>query len=254
MQYTFGSGNLYGVPLTDAVGNAIANPTIIKFGTLQECSVEFAFDVKELYGQNQFPVAVGRGKGKVSCKAKFAQIFAQAYASLFFGQSTTMGVEITNYIDTVGSQIPSSSPYTITPTPPNAGTFLEDRGVHDTSGLPMERVASMPAAGQYSFAAGTYTFSSADAGKTVFIDYTYSKASTNAQRLQVTNQPLGYIPTFKAELYAPYLGKSLVLTLPACVATKLSFPTKLDDFTIPEFDFSAFADSTGVVVDLKVSE
>lgn len=253
MQYTFGSGNLYGIPLSDAQGAAIANPTPIKFGALQECSVEFAFDVKELYGQNQFPMAVGRGKGKISCKAKFAQIFAQAYASLFFGLTPTAGTEITNYIDTTGSAIPST-PYEIDPTPPSSGTFLEDRGVRDTNGLPMERVASSPAAGQYSFAAGTYTFAAADTGKTVYIDYTYSKTATNAQRLQVTNQPLGYIPTFKAELYAPYRGKSLVLTLPACVATKLSFPTKLDDFTIPEFDFSAFADDSGNVVDMKTSE
>jgi len=256
MQHSFGSGNLYGIPLTDAVGNTITNPTPIKFGSLQEVSVEFSFDVKELYGQNQFPVAVGRGKGKISCKAKFAQIFGQAFNSLFFGMSSiTSGTLTSVSIDTTGSTIPTT-PFTITPTVPSSGTWVKDLGVRDTNGLPMTRVASAPAAGQYSVAAGVYTFAAADTGKKVYIDfeYTASTGQTTAKTLNVTNQPLGYVPTFSAELYAPYLGKSLVVTFPNCVATKLSLPTKLDDFMVPEFDFSPFADGAGNVVSISTSE
>jgi len=253
MQYSFGSGTLWGIPLTDAVGNTISNPTPIKFGTLQECSVELSFDVKELFGQNQYPVAVGRSKGKVTGKAKFAQIFGAAYNSLFFGQTLSSGTLTSDYIDTTGAAIPGT-PYTITPTVPSSGTWTQDLGVINSNGTPMTRVASAPATGQYSVAAGVYTFAAADTTQTVFINFQYTATSAAAKKIDVMNQPMGYVPTFKAELYAPYSGKSLILTLPQCVGTKLTFPTKLDDFMVPEFDFSAFADSTGKVLTLAVSE
>lgn len=253
MQYSFGSGNLWGIPLTDASGTSITNPTPVKFGALQECSVELSFDVKELFGQNQFPLAIGRGKGKVTCKSKFAQIYGAAYNSLFFGQTLASGTLTSDYVDTTGAAIPST-PYTITPTPPNSGTWSMDLGVLDSNGVPMTRVASAPAAGQYSVAAGVYTFAAADTTKTVFINYQYTATVAGAKKIDVMNMPLGYIPTFKAELFAPYSGKTLCLTLMSCVGTKLSFPTKLDDFMIPEFDFSAMADSAGKVMTLNFSE
>lgn len=253
MQYSFGSGNLWGIPLTDAVGTAITNPTPIKFGALQEASVELTFDVKELHGQSQFPLAIGRGKGKVSGKAKFAQIFGAAYNSIFFGQTLSSGTLTSDWIETAGTAIPAT-PFTITPTPPNSGTWSVDLGVLDSNGLPMTRVASAPAAGQYSVSAGVYTFAAADTGKTVFINYQYTATLAGASKIDVMNQPLGYIPTFKVELFAPYAGKSMCLTLPLCVGTKLTFPTKLDDFMIPEFDFSGMADGSGKVLTLNFTE
>jgi hypothetical protein len=53
--FGFGAGALWGTPLTDYAGNAIANPTPILFGTLQDVSMDISFDVKELHGENQFP-------------------------------------------------------------------------------------------------------------------------------------------------------------------------------------------------------
>ena len=61
-QNVFGAGVLWATPTTDAYGNTIANPTPVQFGIAQEVSVDVSFDTKMLYGQNQFPVAVGRGK------------------------------------------------------------------------------------------------------------------------------------------------------------------------------------------------
>ena len=68
MQVVFGAGVLYATQLTDASGNALAaNVTSpVKFGVLQEVSLDVSFDTKMLYGNQQFPIAVGRGKGKVS--------------------------------------------------------------------------------------------------------------------------------------------------------------------------------------------
>jgi hypothetical protein len=72
--YGFGAGALWGTPLTDAFGAAIANPTPLLFGVLQDVSVDISADVKELYGQNSFPEAVARGKTKIAGKAKFGRI------------------------------------------------------------------------------------------------------------------------------------------------------------------------------------
>ena len=75
MQNSFGSGDLYAVPKIDATGAAIVNPTPVQFATLQEVSVDYSGDIKELYGEGGFPVDVARGKIKISIKAKSAQIF-----------------------------------------------------------------------------------------------------------------------------------------------------------------------------------
>ena len=107
-QYAFGSGNMYATPLQDAWGNAIANPTPVPLMVLQEGSVDFSGDIKELYGQNQFAVAVGRGKVKIGVKVKPARIFAAAWNALFFGQTLVPGV-FANYTDASGDVIPPAA-------------------------------------------------------------------------------------------------------------------------------------------------
>ena len=251
-QYAFGAGALIGTPTQDAFGTAIANPTPIQFGVLQDVSVDMSFDVKELYGQNQFAVAVGRGKGKITGKAKFAQINGLILNSLFFGQTLATGT-LTDVIDTTGSVIPGT-PFQITPTVPGSGTWAVDLGVKNASGQPMTRVISGPTTGQYSVSAGVYTFATADAGLTVFISFQYTATSTIARKSTVQNVLMGYAPTFRCDLYSPYGGKALTISLPNCIGTKLTFATKQDDFMIPEFDFSAFADGSGNVMTYSTSE
>lgn len=252
MQHAFGSGLLYGIPLTDAAGAAISNPTPQRFGTLQEVSIDVSYDVKQLYGQNQFPVAIGRGKGKITGKAKFAQLNGALVNSLFFGQTLSSGIlKVVN--DTTGAVIPGT-PFQVTPTVPDSGTWETDLGVVNSSGVGLTRVASSPATGQYSVSAGVYTFAAADAGQTVFINYRYTASSTSAKKMTITNQPLGYIPTFRVEFNANYGGKQLVISLPNAVSNKMSFATKLDDFMVPEFDFEGQADSSGNVMTIAMAE
>lgn len=250
--FHFGSGDLIGAATTDAFGNTIANPTPVKFGVLQNVSLDISFDVKELYGQGQFAVAVGRGKGKIGGKASFAQINGFTLNSLFFGQTLAAGI-INDVIDVTGAVI-SASPSTITPTIPGAGTWVNDLGVVNAAGVPLRRVVTGPTAGQYSVAAGVYTFATADAGQTVFTSFQYTATSTVAQMSTVKNVPMGYAPFFRADLHLSYGGKSLIFTLPQALATKLSFATKIDDFMLPDFEFSGFADPLGNVLTYGVSE
>lgn len=253
-QYAFGSGNMYVTQLQDALGNAIANPTPYPLMTLQEGSIDLSSDSKELYGQNQFPVAVGRGKAKMTCKVKPARIFAGVWNALYFGQTINSGL-FANYTDTVGTAIPTT-PFTITATPPNAGTFVADLGVISATGMPMKRVASGPTTGQYSVnvATGVYTFASADAGTTVYINYQYTATVTGASKQTVQNLPMGYAPTFKADLSVAYQGKIITFSFPKAISTKFSIGFKNEDFAVPEFDFSGFDDGTGNVLTWSTSE
>ena len=118
----------------------------------------------------------------------------------------------------------------------------------------------MPTAGQYSATpAGVYTFAAADTGTVtgnILVSYRYqtTAAGTPATSVTLTNQLMGYAPTFRAELYVPYASKQLVITLNQCIGSKLNFATKLDDFLIPEFDFEAFADASNTIGSLNFAE
>ena len=256
MQNIFGAGLLWGNQTQDADGNTVANSSSILFGVLQDVSIEVAFDQKMLYGSDsQFPKAIGNGKGKISVKAKYAGIRGDIFGSLFFGQAVSNGILSIVY-DTVGSVIPAT-PFVVTPTPPSTGVFLDDKGVIFKAGfIPLKRVASAPVAGQYSvnIATGAYTFAAADTGKTVFISYKYTAPSTSAKVSTVIAKPMGYSPSFSLDLYVPYAGKSMIISLPKCISNKITFNTKLDDFAIQDFDCEAFQDDNGNIMTYATSE
>jgi hypothetical protein len=254
--FIFGAGNLYGIPQTDAAGVAIANPTPVKFGTLQNVSIDWSFENKSLYGQKQFPVAVGRGKGKVSGKAQIGNLNGKLINSLFFGQTLTANVLVGIYNGDAGSVIPTT-PFTITMSPPGSGTYKRDLGVLDANGNNMTRVASGPVTGQYSVNEGTgvYTFASADTGLTVFPHYEYEIASSpGAGKSIVTNQLMGYAPKFALELSTPYDGKQFSAYFYSAISSKLSFSTKQDDFLISDFDFDCFVNAAGNLCQYSISD
>jgi hypothetical protein len=242
--FLFGVGTLFATATHAADGSALATATPVQFGTLQEVSGEISFEEKKLYGSRQFPVAVGRGKGKMDFKAKTANLTGQILADLVFGVPITNGIkDVTSF----ATAIPAASPYTVTIAPPSSGTFVSDQGVIDVAaGSPMKRVSSAPATGQYSVsAAGVYTFAAADTGKSIAVSYEYSATDASAQVIQITNQQMGYAPMFKAALDLSYQGKSMTLVLNRCSSSKLSLPFKADDFVVPDFDFSAMEDDAG---------
>jgi hypothetical protein len=248
--YTFGSGTLFGVR------NDVANATPVKFGALQEASVEFSASSKELYGQYQFPLAVARGKAKITGKAKFGQIQGRAFTDLFFGQTANAGQ--TTVANAEAGAVPGSSAYTIQVT--NHATYIADLGVvYAATGLPLTLVASSPSSGEYSVATGTgtYTFNAADAGAAVLISYQYTISGTG-QSFTLANPQMGVQPAFQLVLETSYQSpsglKKADLTLFNCVSSKLSLDAKQEDFTIPEMDFEAFANAAGNVFTWSFSE
>lgn len=254
MQLAFGAGTLFAVQKADASGAAVANATPVQFGVLQDISGDISFEEKLLYGANQFPVAAGRGKGKITMKAKMAQISGQILGDLLFGTGNTAGIKaiVANY----AAAIPSGTPWQVTITPPSTGTFVTDLGVINAStGLPLKKVASGPVTGQYSVSAGgVYTFATADANNAIVISYEYSATSATAKVTNITNQLMGYAPTFQASLNMSFGGKNLTLVLNSCISSKFSLPFKNDDFSVPEFDFSAMADASGNIGYIATTE
>jgi len=242
--FSFGSGVLLG-QRTD-----IANATPINFGLVQEVQLDLQFTAKELYGQYQFPVAIARGQGKATGKAKMAQVSGLAFNNLFFGASLSAGQLATAFGE--AQSVPASSPFTVSVA--NASTWQDDYGVvYAATGLPLAKVASAPAVGQYSVAAGVYSFNSADASKGVLISYTYTVSSVG-QQMTLANSLLGTTPTFQAQLYTSFQGKPVNVKLFNCVSSKLAFATKLEDFVIPELDFDIFANAAGNVLQWSFAE
>jgi hypothetical protein len=241
--FVFGSGVLIGTP---------QGGTPINFGLAQEVSLNIASSTKALYGQYNFPVAIGSGTRKMTGKAKLARVSGLALGSLFFGVAPTPGATQTQFGE--AASVPASSPYAYTPT--FHADFVADQGVvYAATALPLKFVAANPAAGQYTLAGGVYTFAAADAGAAVLISYAYAVAGSG-QSVAVNAQLIGPSATFSANLFAadPTTGKPFSLLLYNCVADKLALGTKLEDFMIPELDFACFANSAGHVCQLNFGD
>ena len=89
--YVFGSGVLIGTP---------SGGSPINFGLAQEVTLNIATTTKALYGQNNFPVAIGSGTRKMTGKAKLARISGQALGNLFFGVAPSVGGMQTQFGET----------------------------------------------------------------------------------------------------------------------------------------------------------
>ncbi len=243
-QYSFGSGVLFGRSNT---GNA---PTPVRFGGLQDVAIDFSFTTKPLYGQYQFPIAIGRGTAKVTGKAKWAQLNAQAYNDLFFGNSSLP----TGEISAVVAEAKTVTANIITATHNGAGVFVADMGVVAASGGAIfARVSATPVGQQYSCneTTGVYTFNNAQNAVAVQVSYTWNDTA-NGKSIIISNQLLGAAPTFQAVFTNTYNGQIQTLTLNNCMSSKLSFASKLEDWTIPEFDFDSFVDSSNVLGTLSL--
>lgn len=235
----------------------IANGPAVNVGYAQELSIDTSATNKELFGQNKFPLVVAQGTIKVTGKIKAATISGLAWNNIFFGQSFASGGLQWNVGE---AQAVPGTPFTITVT--NATTFDADLGVtYAATGLPLQRVtAGAEALGKYSVTEsgankGKYVFAAGDTLTNVLITYTSTVAT--GQSLVVTNTIIGSTPTFQLDFYTSLnqpLAKPFAFRLYSCVATKLSIATKLEDYIMPEFDFSVFANATGQVYDFIYPE
>lgn len=241
--FNFSVGSLW------AVRTDIANPTPVQFGTVQDVATDFSFTNKELHGQYQIAVAVARAAMKVTAKVKFATINSGVWNNIFFGRTQTAGLVTTILNET--SAIPAT-PFQITVV--NSATWTTDLGVtYTVGGIRLTRVASGPTTGQYSVAAGVYTFAAADTTLSVQISYAYAPV-TGGYKILLDNQLMGQAPQFQMNLTSIYQGKTVALQLNACISSKLSMPFKNEDWLISEMDVDAFTDASNNLGYLSITD
>ena len=247
MQLLFGIGALWGTR-SDVTG---IGPD--QFAVLQDNTVDFTFEVKELYSQLGYPIDIARGKGKITGKAKMARVFSSLYADLFFGESVASG-------ETNTSQNEIHSLTTSTMTVTYATSFVADLGVYynNTNNTRFTFVTGAPsAAGTYTTGTnGVYTFYTGDIAASISVSYTYT--DLNGHTITINNHFMGYTPTFAATLYQQKNTLNgtgqLTLRLNECISSHLNIPSKVDDYAIQDFDFQAFSSGNNVVGTISTSE
>src|SRR6185437_14518894 len=119
----------------------------------------------------------------------------------FFGEAAlTTGTGGTNpgggypVVNEADSIPVTPGPYTITVA--GSANWLSDLGVvYTATGQPLQQVASGPTQGQYSVAAGVYTFAAADQGLAVLISY--RQKVTSGKLLKIQSHVQGYGPFFE---------------------------------------------------------
>lgn len=245
-QYNFGAGMMIAIPKKE-----IATPRIL--GTMQEVSVDFSGSNKELFGQYQFAEAAARGQQKVTCKAKFAKINADTYNDLYFNEEVQPGQTLAIFNKEF---VVDKTAFTVAPTFAANTAFLENLGVMNYAGKTLTRVKDTPGEDEYALdeKTGKYTFNAVLKEKIVYVSYLYQDKK-NGSRITINNQLMGEAPTFKAIFNGRFSGKQITLILNACTSSKLSLiSTKLEDFSIPEFDFAAMADDANRVGELSMLE
>jgi hypothetical protein len=244
--FIFGPGIAWMDVIQYPDGSAPAVPAPYRLQVQQDISIDFDETIEELYGQLIYPTAVGVGKAKVTGKIKDAMITSHDL-ELFVGNGAA-GVPVLptgNNIMVLGpngagepATVPAATPFTYTVL--NAPTFVRDWGVrYAATGLPLVRVATVTAAGQYSVAAGVYTFDTADASAPVLIDYEYT--TTGGYTVTYNSQLQGQITLCELRFAGFYAGQQFGAYIPQLVVNKFSLQTKMAGFTIPELDFTAYA-------------
>ncbi len=237
--YNFGIGSVIG-RRTDVTGQP---PSF--FGTIQDISIDIDQTLVELYGQLKMPVDVAPSKMKISGKAKFARIQLNMLNNTLLGNTVTSA----SGFDMAAAEAitPTATTFTVS----HGSTFVVDLGVfYASNGKQLSPVPSAPTVGQYIAGAantGTYTITSTDE---VALQVYYTYTVTTLSQMVGTNNFMGTGPIFELNCsnhYTNNLGVSnaLNIRLNACRSSKFTFPFSNVQYTIPEFDFTAFADASG---------
>ena len=238
--FNFGIGTVIG-QRTDVAG---AQPSF--FGTIQDINIDFDQTLVELYGQLKLPADIAPSKLKISGKAKFARLQLNQLNNMILGNTVTTAS---------GFDLAAAEAHTLTATTftvGNGSTFITDLGVfYHSNGKQLVPVPSGVTTGSYIpgvLSTGTYTIAAGDESIQLDVYYTYSVTTQNS--MLGTNNFMGTGPLFSLTAvnhYVNNLGVSneLAIKLNACRSSKWTFPFSNTNYTMQDFDFTAFSDSAG---------
>lgn len=247
--FVFGPGQMNAVltQYTDGTSPSVGTP--VRLDVNQDLTLDFETTIKPLYGEQIYPVALGLAAGKVSGKIKVGALSSSMLNQAMFGINGAVTTGQLLLVDAEAHTIPAT-PYQVTVT---HVTGWIDWGVrYSSTGLPLFRVASGPTTGQYSAAAGVYTFAAADTTLGVLIDYEYTVVTGNT--VLVSNQPQGLVGIWSFRYQGVYGGRNVGLYLPNAVSNKFDWNAKEQDWAMPELDFEAFANPAGQVAYLYLND
>ena len=244
-QALFGSGLLV---LTPTVAGVVT-PTQV--AVLESINLDISLEEVLLYGNLQFPVDLAKGKGKISGKAKTGYFAGGLIQSILSGGTSAVG----------NTQAAFGESWTIPGTPfqvtvAHSATWVSDLAVFDvTANKFLTRVASGPVTGQYSVAAGVYTFAAADTTHIVQISYDWTAPAVGTT-ITYTNQMMGITTAFGLKLYNQYQAASSMANsapgaafyLPNVILSKTSLPFKNNGYMEYDIDFLAAANAAGQVI------
>lgn len=213
----------------------------LRFGSLQEISVELDVELVRNRGNMQFGSVPTINNMAMKFIAKTAQISGLALHQLYFGSTPTAGSQ--GLVRDLVATVPASGPYTLTPAVPNSGTWAQDMGVqYSVSGIFLVPVSSAPAQGQYTVVAGVYTFNAADHGAALTLNFLFTQATGIS--INQTNPWKGLAPQWQAVLVGQYNGQQIVWNLARCASENLKMLLPLNNFSIPQFQFQAYGDAS----------
>lgn len=157
---------------------------------LGDMAVSLKFPKSKVYGgDGLFPIGTVEGDREGTIKFTNNK-FNLDMLSIAMGASVARTTSITNMMLDEVATIPAVTTYTITAA--KSTTALATHALAKTkvffsaTHTPLTNVASAPAAGEYSYASGVFTFAVADAGKGVFLDYLYTVADGDKATLLPT--------------------------------------------------------------------
>jgi hypothetical protein len=218
-----------------------ANPDVMQFAVIKNWSLELSQEEIELRGSDLDVLDRVASKRDLKGKIAISEISTALLNAVTAGGAITTG----SMLPAVHSAAVPTTPYQITVT--NSATFDKDLGVIDkTSAKELACVASAPATGEYSYAAGVYTFAAADTAHNVAIHYRYT--STAGKTITVSGASAGSASTtYGLFLLGTAGGKSYSIEVPAVTIPNLSLSMSPDAWADVSLDFAAKLDANSVL-------
>ena len=220
----------------------VANPTPRRIAVLQEVSIEFKRDNKELFGENKYAEDVASGNESISGKYKSGELDPTWITEGFLAATRTTGMLLMARAELHTVALGAT-------TATHASDFSEDYGIVNlATNKAYRRVAATPAAGEYTVneVTGVYGFNTSENGNS--LAHTYLYESTDGETYTVNNTAAGDSVYCSLFLFKNSRAQTpFGLRLANATFESASFGFKLNDYTMPEGSFKGFADSAGKV-------
>jgi hypothetical protein len=255
----FGSGRLFQIP---AGGGAR-----LPYGDVKEASVDMKVDLKEIYGEGGYPIAVADGHRTIDVSAKHYALRLDVLAN-DLGVAAPGNLNGAMSWDEAGS-VPAATPYqppalaqgaNLVPGSLVLKVFVKPTGSSVATPVIYSIVpAGSEVAGRSASvsSSGVLTFAAGDAGSAFQATYQYGGTGVTGQSITLTNTfqnsttPMQMVLAKRDKSIIDGSIGQLILTLNAVRFGGIKLTYTEGDFTVNERTFKAFADPTGTVGTLQ---